>query len=64
MKAFMTFEPKLGCESDGEQADALRHAAALADIAAGRLIPNDEVCAWLDTWGTSGEKPALDKWFK
>lgn len=47
-----------------EAADARRAAEARADIAAGRLIPNDEICAWLDTWGTPGEQPAPAKWFK
>ncbi len=28
----------------------------LADIEASRLIPNDEVCTWLETRGTPGEK--------
>ncbi len=47
-----------------EEADARREAEGLADIDAGRLIPNDEVCAWLETWGTPAETPAPEKWFK
>lgn len=47
-----------------DDADAKRHAEALADIEAGRLIPNDEVRAWLETWGTPDEKPAPASWFK
>ena len=47
-----------------EADEARREAEALADIAAGRVIPNDEVCAWLETWGTPGEKPAPKAWFK
>ena len=56
-------EPTIFDEPD-EKADALRHAEALADIEAGRLIPNDEICAWLETWGLPNEKPAPAKWFK
>jgi predicted transcriptional regulator len=47
-----------------EEADARREAEALADLDAGRVIPNDEVCAWLETWGTPDEKPAPKTWFK
>lgn len=44
------------------EADARRLADAEADIAAGRLIPNDEIVDWLKTWGTPDEKPAPAKW--
>ncbi len=47
-----------------EAADARRAAEALADVAAGRLISNDEVCAWLGTWGTPDEQPAPAAWFE
>lgn len=47
-----------------EDGDARREAEALADVAAGRVISNDEICAWLETWGTPDEKPAPAKWFK
>ena len=47
-----------------DHAEARREAEGLADIEAGRVIPNDEVCAWLETWGTPDEKPAPSKWFK
>jgi predicted transcriptional regulator len=50
--------------ADDEEADARRYDQALADIEAGRLIPNDEICAWLETWGTPDEKPAPASWFK
>ena len=56
-------EPSIFDEID-EAAEQRRHAAAMADIAAGRLIPNDEMCAWLETWGTPDEKPAPASWFK
>jgi predicted transcriptional regulator len=42
--------------------DARRMAEAEADIAAGRVIPNEEVIRWLETWGTPDEKPAPAKW--
>jgi len=56
-------EPSIFDETDTE-ADARRHAEALADIKAGRLISNDEVCAWLESWGAPDEKPAPAKWLK
>jgi len=46
------------------KADALRLAAAEADIAAGRLVPNDEVVKWLETWGKLDEAPAPKSWLK
>ena len=48
-------EPSVFDTAD-EAYDARRHAEALADIEAGRLIPNDEVCAWLETWGTPNQE--------
>lgn len=47
-----------------EAAEAAADAEAEADIAAGRLIPHEEVAAWLDTWGTPEHKPAPRSWFK
>jgi predicted transcriptional regulator len=47
-----------------DEADAQRYAQAMADIEAGRLIPNDEVTEWLKSWGTPDEKPAPASWFK
>jgi predicted transcriptional regulator len=44
--------------------EARREAEAAADVEAGRLIPNDEICDWLETWGTPEEKPAPERWFK
>jgi predicted transcriptional regulator len=29
----------------------------LADAAAGRVVPDDEVVRWLDSWGTENELP-------
>ena len=45
-------------------ADAAADAEALADIAAGRVVPHAEVEAWLKTWGTPDEKPAPAHGFK
>lgn len=63
MVRHMKPEPSIFDQVD-EDADARRHAEAMADIEAGRVIPNDEVCAWLETWGTPDEKPAPPSWFK
>lgn len=46
-----------------EDADARRHAEATADVATGRVISNDEICAWLETWGMPDERPPPDSWF-
>ncbi len=56
-------EPSIFDLVDSES-DARREAAAWADVQAGRLIPNDEICSWLETWGSPDEKPAPEKWFK
>ena len=56
-------EPSIFDEVD-EAFDAARAAEAEADIAAGRLIPNDEVMAWVETWGQPGEKPMPETWRK
>ena len=59
----MKSEPSVFDQVD-EEADARRRAEALADIEAGRVIPHDEVCGWLETWGAPDEKPAPPSWFK
>lgn len=51
-------------ETFDEEAEAAADAEAEADVAAGRLVPHEEVAAWLDTWGTSDFKPAPPSWFK
>jgi predicted transcriptional regulator len=48
-------------ECDAE-ADARSLAEAEADIAAGRLIPNEEVMKWVLTWGTPEEGPPPESW--
>ena len=57
-------KPEPSIFEQDDEADAKRYAEALADIQAGRLIPNDEVCAWLESWGTPDEKPAPASWSK
>ena len=44
--------------------EAAADAEGLADIEAGRVIPHDEIVAWLATWGTPEERPAPETWFK
>lgn len=56
----MAAEPSIFQEDD--QADARRHAEALADLEAGRTVPHEEVRAWLETWGKPDEKPAPKSW--
>lgn len=35
-----------------------------ADIAAGRVIPHEEVMRWVETWGTPDYKPMPKAWLK
>ena len=49
----MVPEPSI-FETD-EEAEAAADAEGMADIAAGRVVPHEEVAAWLDTWGTLDE---------
>ncbi len=39
-----------------------RSAAADADVAAGRVVPHEEVAKWLKTWGTPDETPLPRSW--
>jgi predicted transcriptional regulator len=59
-------EPSIFDEMDkvDPAAEARRRAAAEADIAAGRLVPNAKVMDWLKTWGTPNRKPAPFSWRK
>lgn len=59
----MDSEPSIFDQADAE-ADVRLEAEGLADAKAGRLIPHDEVCAWLETWGTAAETPPPERWFK
>ena len=56
-------EPSIFDETDQAAEDAA-DAEGVADADAGRLIPHEEVAAWLDTWGTPDSKPAPASWFK
>jgi predicted transcriptional regulator len=56
-------EPSIFDQVDDES-EAAADAEGLADLAAGRVVPHAEVAAWLETWGTPDEKPALASWFK
>ena len=47
-----------------DEIDVEADAEALADIAAGRVVPHAEVEAWLKTWETPDEKPAPAHGFK
>ena len=47
-----------------EDVEAAADAEGMADIAAGHVVPHEEVAAWLDTWGKLDEKPAPAKWRK
>jgi hypothetical protein len=47
-----------------EAAEAAADAEGLAQLDAGEGVPHAEVAAWLETWGTPGEKPAPRSWFK
>jgi len=47
-----------------DEAEAAADAERLSDIEAGRVVPHEEVAAWLDTWGTPDERPALTSWLK
>jgi predicted transcriptional regulator len=56
-------EPSVFDEIDQAAEDAA-DAEGLADADAGRLVPHEEVAAWLETWGTADFKPAPASWFK
>ena len=40
-----------------QDAEARAIAEAEADVAAGRVVPHDEVVKWLRSWGTPNELP-------
>jgi predicted transcriptional regulator len=56
-------EPSIFDEVDVE-AEEQALAEAEADLAAGRVVPHEEVVAWLKTWGTPDEQPAPAEWFE
>lgn len=45
-------------------ADHALIAEAMADLEAGRCVPQDEVAAWLKTWGTGKRVPPPKSWFR
>jgi predicted transcriptional regulator len=45
-------------------ADELAVREGEADADAGRVVPHEEVAAWLATWGTPEEQPPPASWFK
>ena len=56
-------EPSIFDEIDQGAEDAAG-AEGVADADAGRLIPHEDVAAWLDTWGTPDSKPAPPSRFR
>jgi predicted transcriptional regulator len=56
-------EPSLFDDPDLE-ADERAMAEGEADADAGRVVPHEEVAAWLDTWGKPKAKPAPKSWSK
>jgi predicted transcriptional regulator len=46
----------------GPEHEAESLAQARADIAAGRVYSNEEVIAWLKTWGKPDAKPFPHRW--
>ncbi|HEY2049734.1 MAG TPA: antitoxin [Caulobacteraceae bacterium] len=64
-------DPRPGFEEEASIFDDLDDEAlelamqeAEADIAAGRVVPHEEVAKWLRTWGTPSETPPPPEWFK
>ncbi|WP_254601943.1 antitoxin [Sphingomonas bacterium] len=49
-----------GEETPEEAAE--KDARARAEISAGRVYSNEEVVAWLKTWGTPDRKPLRRRW--
>ena len=47
-----------------EEADERAMREGECDADAGRVIPNAEFSAWLETWGTAGERPPPKSWLK
>ncbi len=59
----MKSEPSIFDATDNDAEDAA-DAEGIADADAGRLVPHEDVAAWLDTWGTPQSKPAPKSWLK
>ena len=57
--------PENATPSDAERAAKRRAIAeARADVAAGRVISDEDMAAWLDSWGTDNELPPPSQWRK
>jgi predicted transcriptional regulator len=50
-------EPKLLFEEIDEDAETRALDEAEADVAAGRVVPHDQVAEWLKSWGEPDELP-------
>ena len=59
----MSAEPSIYDEISQADEDAA-DAEGIVDADAGRLIPHEEVAAWLRTWGTPDYKPPPAHWFE
>ena len=44
--------------------DVVAIGRARADVAAGRVIPHDDVAEWLSRWGTPDETPMPPEWLR
>ena len=51
-------EPESIFEDIDEASEANSIAEAEADVAAGRIVPHEQVVEWLKSWGTPDELPA------
>ena len=50
-------EPKSIFDEIDQEAEAEAIAEAEADVAAGRVVPHEDVVEWLKSWGTPDELP-------
>jgi len=53
--AATSFDPPV--VTDAEAEEARLDARAIADAEAGRVVPHEDVVAWLRSWGTPEELP-------
>ncbi|HEV7995161.1 MAG TPA: CopG family transcriptional regulator [Stellaceae bacterium] len=53
----MATKTKAIVEESDEDAEARAIAEAEADVAAGRIVPHEEVVKWLRSWDTPDELP-------
>lgn len=59
----MKYEPGISEQPDPEAVAAM-DAAAEADLREGRVMPHEQVRAWLETWGKPDEKPMPPEWLR